>query len=169
MAKKGSLREFQAHLAERLAGASGQSAAGLLGVQSGADFWLLKLSDSGEIVPLAPLTGVPLTRPWFSGIANIRGNLYSVVDFAAFRGGEPTPQNAGSRLLLIGTRYGCNAALLVTRLLGLRNIDDLKPAPADPDAVPWAVDAYTDNAGRRWKMLDVRRLLDDERFMEIGA
>ena len=169
MAKKGSLREFQAHLAERLAGASGQSAAGLLGVQSGADFWLLKLSDSGEIVPLAPLTGVPLTRPWFAGIANIRGNLYSVVDFAAFRGGEPTPQNAGSRLLLIGTRYGCNAALLVTRLLGLRNIDDLKPAPADSGAAPWAIDAYTDNAGRRWKMLDVRRLLDDERFMEIGA
>lgn len=169
MAKKGSLREFQAHLAERLAGASGQSAAGLLGVQSGADFWLLKLSDSGEIVPLAPLTGVPLTRPWFAGIANIRGNLYSVVDFAAFRGGEPTPQNAGSRLLLIGTRYGCNAALLVTRLLGLRNIDDLKPAPADPGAAPWAFDAYTDNAGRRWTMLDVRRLLDDERFMEIGA
>ena len=169
MAKKGSLREFQAHLAERLAGASGQSAAGLLGVQSGADFWLLKLSDSGEIVPLAPLTGVPLTRPWFAGIANIRGNLYSVVDFAAFRGGEPTPQNAGSRLLLIGTLYGCNAALLVTRLLGLRNIDDLKPAPADPGAAPWAVDVYTDNAGRRWTMLDVRRLLDDERFMEIGA
>ena len=169
MAKKGSLREFQAHLAERLAGASGQSAAGLLGVQSGGDFWLLKLSDSGEIVPLSPLTGVPLTRPWFSGIANIRGNLYSVVDFAAFRGGEPTPQNAGSRLLLIGTRYGCNAALLVTRLLGLRNIDDLQPAPADSDAAPWAVEAYTDNAGRRWKMLDVRRLLDDERFMEIGA
>ena len=105
---------------------------GLLGVQSGADFWLLKLSDSGEIVPLTPLAEVPLTRPWFAGIANIRGNLNSVVDFAAFRGAEPTVQNAGARLLLIGTRYGSNAALLVTRLLGLRNIDDLTPAPADP-------------------------------------
>lgn len=169
MAKKGSLREFQAHLAERLAGASEQSAAGLLGVQSGADHWLLKLSDSGEIVPLAPLTTVPLTQPWFAGIANIRGNLYSVVDFAAFQGHQPTPQNTSSRLLLIGTRYGSNAALLVTRLLGLRKIDDLTPAPADPDDAPWAADAYTDHEGRCWKMLDVRRLLDDERFMEIGV
>lgn len=169
MAKKGSLREFQAHLAERLAGASGQSAAGLLGVQSGADFWLLKLSDSGEIVPLTPLADVPLTRPWFAGIANIRGNLYSVVDFAAFRGGEPTPLHASARLLLIGTRYDSNAALLVTRLLGLRNIDDLTPAPADPGDAPWVVGAYTDNSGRCWRMLDVRRLLDDERFMEIGV
>ena len=169
MAKKGSLREFQAHLAERLAGASEQSAAGLLGVQSGVDHWLLKLSDSGEIVTLPPLADVPLTRPWFAGIANIRGNLYAVADFAAFRGGEPTPHNAGARLLLIGTRYGSNAALLVTRLLGLRKIDDLTPAPADPGAPPWAADAYTDHEGRAWKMLDVRRLLDDDRFMEIGV
>jgi twitching motility protein PilI len=169
MAKKGSLREFQAHLARRLAGASEQSAAGLLGIQSGADYWLLNLSDSGEIIPLTSLTGVPLTQPWFAGIANIRGNLYSVVDFSAFQGKEATPQNSSSRLLLIGTRHGSNAALLVTRMLGLRNIDDLTPAPADPAAAPWAANAYTDNEGRHWKLLNVRQLLADEEFLEIGV
>ncbi len=169
MAKKGSLREFQAHLAARLAGVGEQSAAGLLGVQSGVDYWLLKLSDSGEVIPLPPLTSVPLTKSWFVGIANIRGNLYSVVDFSAFQGKATTAQNSGSRLLLIGTRHGSNAALLVTRTLGLRNVDDLRPAPADPDAAAWANDAYTDNEGRRWKMLNVRQLLADENFMDIGV
>ncbi|WP_301100976.1 chemotaxis protein CheW [Propionivibrio sp.] len=169
MAKKGSLREFQAHLAKRLAGASEQSAAGLLGIQSGTDYWLLNLSDSGEIIPLTPLTGVPLTKPWFVGIINIRGNLYAVADFSAFQGKEATPQNTSSRLLLIGTRHGSNAALLVTRMLGLRNMDDLRPATADPDAAIWATDAYTDNEGRRWKMLNVRQLLADENFMDIGV
>ena len=169
MAKKGSLRDFQAHLARRLAGASKQSAAGLLGIQSGADFWLLNLSDSGEIIPLTPLTTVPLTKNWFVGIANIRGNLYAVVDFSAFQGKEATPQNTSSRLLLIGTRHGNNAALLVTRMLGLRNVDDLTPISADPDSPPWASDVYTDNEGRRWKKLDVRQLLVDEDFMEIGV
>jgi twitching motility protein PilI len=169
MAKKGSLRDFQAHLARRLAGASEQSAAGLLGIQSGADFWLLNLSDSGEIIPLTPLTTVPLTKNWFVGIANIRGNLYAVADFSAFQGKEATPQNTSSRLLLIGTRHGNNAALLVTRMLGLRNVDDLTPISADPDSPPWASDVYTDNEGRRWKKLDVRQLLVDEDFMEIGV
>ena len=169
MAKKGSLRDFQAHLARRLAGASEQSAAGLLGIQSGADFWLLNLSDSGEIIPLTPLTTVPLTKNWFVGIANIRGNLYAVADFSAFQGKEATPQNTSSRLLLIGTRHGNNAALLVTRMLGLRNVDDLTPISADPDSPPWASDVYTDNEGRRWKKLDVRQLLVDEYFMEIGV
>jgi len=168
MAKKGSLREFQVHLAKRLAGASSQSAAGLLGIQVGADFWLLNLSDSGEIVPLPPLTSVPLTKPWFVGIANIRGNLYSVADFSAFQGKEATPQNTSSRLLLIGTRHGSNAALLVTRMLGLRNVDNLTAVTADPNSPRWANEAYTDNEGRRWKKLNVRELLADADFMEIG-
>jgi twitching motility protein PilI len=168
MAKRGNLREFQAHLATRLASASERSAAGLLGVQAGNDYWLLNLSDSGEIVPLGTLTSVPLTKPWFVGIANIRGSLYSVVDFSAFQGKEPTARNASSRLLLIGTRHGNNAALLVTRMLGLRNLAALNRATADADAPAWAKEAYTDNEGRRWKMLNVRELLADERFMEIG-
>ena len=169
MGKKGSLRDFQAHLATRLAGASDQSAAGLLGVQSGADYWLLSLSDSGEIIPLPPLTSVPLTKPWFVGVANIRGNLYSVTDLSAFQGKDATPQNTSSRLLLIGTRHGNNAALLVTRTLGLRNVDNFTPLTPDADAPPWANEAYADNEGRRWKLLNVAMLVADETFMDIGA
>ena len=169
MAKRGSLREFQAHLATRLAGASDQNAAGLLGIQSGAEYWLLNLSDSGEIIPLTPITSVPLTKTWFVGISNIRGSLYSVVDFSAFQEKEATPKNASSRLLLIGTRHGNNAALLVTRTLGLRNQDVLTAAAPDPGAPRWAQEAYTDNEGRRWKMLNVKELLTDEQFMDIGT
>lgn len=166
---KSSLREFQAHLAAKLAGASERSSSGLLGIQSGADFWLLNLSDSGEVVPLTTLFSVPLTRPWFLGVTNIRGNLYSVVDFSAFQGKEPTPQNASSRLLLIGARFGSNAALMVNRMLGLRNVDDLSPVVADPEAPAWAGQAYRDKDGRHWKMLNVRDLLTDEKFMDIAA
>lgn len=165
---KNSLREFQAHLASRLAGIGDRRAASLLGFQSDSEHWLIELPDSGEIVPLPPLTGVPLTRSWFVGIANIRGNLYAVSDFSAFRRKEATPRNADARLLLIGTRHGNNAALLVTQILGLRNIDDLTPAPDDPEAPPWCSVAYTDREGSRWRMLDVRQLLSDDTFMNIG-
>jgi twitching motility protein PilI len=167
MIKKNSLREFQSHLASRLAGIENQRAAGLIGFRSGPDHWLIELPDSGEIVPLPPLTDVPLTRPWFAGIANIRGNLYAVSDFSAFRHKEATPRNADSRLLLIGTRHGNNAALLVARVLGLRNIDDLTPAPGDPQASSWASGAYTDREGCLWRMLDVRQLFSDDAFMDI--
>jgi twitching motility protein PilI len=112
---------------------------------------------------------VPLTKPWFAGLANIRGNLYSVVDLAAFVGKEVTPRNSSSRLLLIGTRHGSNAALLVNRMIGLRNVDALTPEPATDDAPAWAPELYADNEGRRWKKLKVRELLADENFMDIAA
>ncbi|MBK7673390.1 chemotaxis protein CheW [Accumulibacter sp.] len=169
MSKKIRLHEFQSYLAARLAGTSSQSAAGLLGVQAGPDYWLLDLADSGEIVPLTPLAEVPLTKPWFAGIANIRGNLHSVVDLSAFLGKEVTPRNTSSRLLLIGTRHGSNAALLVNRMIGLRNVEALNPETAAPAAPAWAAEAYTDNEGRRWSKLKVRELLADEAFMDIGA
>ncbi|HMV04524.1 MAG TPA: chemotaxis protein CheW [Accumulibacter sp.] len=169
MAKKISLHEFQSYLAARLAGSTAEKSAGLLGVQAGSDYWLLDLADSGEIVPLTPLTAVPLTKPWFAGIANIRGSLYSVIDLSAFLGNEATPKNATSRLLLIGTRYGTNAALLVTRMVGLRYVEALTPQAPDGRVPAWAREAYTDNEGRHWKKIKVRELLSDGAFMDIGV
>ncbi|MBL8395073.1 MAG: chemotaxis protein CheW [Candidatus Accumulibacter sp.] len=169
MTKKISLHEFQSYLAARLAGTSNQTPAGLLGVQAGSQYWLLDLADSGEIVTLTPLTTVPLTKAWFAGIANIRGNLYSVVDLSAFVGKEATPRNSSSRLLLVGSRHGSNAALLVNRMIGLRNVDALTPEPAASDAPAWAAETYSDNEGRRWNKLRVRELLADEAFMDIAA
>lgn len=170
MAKRISLRQFQESLAERLTSAHrGETRQALLGVASGKDLWLLDLSDSGEVVPLPPLTGVPLTRPWFAGIANVRGTLYSVVDFSAFCGGEPTRRNANARLLLVGARHGINSALLVDRTLGLKSIDDLSPLPAETDERPWAGEAYDDSQGRRWRALKLRKLLADTHFLEVGS
>lgn len=170
MAKKISLREFQEHLATRLAGAArGEAEPALLGVQAGGENWLLELFDAGEIVPLPPITSVPLTHPWYVGLANIRGTLYSVSDFAAFFGGDPTPHNANARLVLVGARHGSNAALLVTRLLGLKRREGLTSLPALESAPAWAREQVEDSEGRRWRKLSVPILLADPEFMQIGA
>ena len=170
MAKKTSLRDFQEYLAGRLLGAAqGRGASSWLGVRAGDDNWLIDLSDSGEIVQAPKLTAVPLTRPWFAGIANIRGSLHAVADFSVFCGGAPTPRNNNTRLLLVGSKHGANAALLVTRMLGLKNPDDFAPAGADPAAPAWGAVRYTDSQGGVWRKLSVRDLLADNDFMNIGV
>jgi twitching motility protein PilI len=170
MAKRISLREFQESLSQRLTSAHrGEARRALLGVASGDDYWLLDLSDSGEVVPLPALTSVPLTKPWFAGIANIRGTLYSVVDLSAFRGREPTRRNANARLLLVGARHGSNSALLVDRTLGLRSIDDLEPVPTAGSGADWAGDVRQDAQGRRWTLLKLRELLADPAFLDVGS
>lgn len=169
MARKTSLRDFQSYLASRLnQAAQGEGAVSWLGVEAGGENWLVELSDGGEVVQSAQLTPVPLTRPWFAGIANIRGNLHAVTDFSVFRGGLPTPRTTNARLLLIGTRHGTNAALLVSRLLGLKNPGDFAPEPPDEPMPPWGRLCFSDSHGKVWHKLAVRELLADPDFMNIG-
>ncbi|WIM04628.1 MAG: chemotaxis protein CheW [Candidatus Nitricoxidivorans perseverans] len=169
MAKRISLREFQESLARRLTSAQrGETARALLGVESGTDHWLIDLSDSGEVVPLPPLTPVPLTRHWFSGIANVRGTLYSVVDLSAFRGGEPARRNSDARLLLVGARHGTHSALLVDRTLGLKALDGFAVEPAADGAPAWTGERHIDAQGHRWTRLNLKALLDDPEFLDIG-
>lgn len=171
MARRISLREFQEHLSRRLSGvAQGESAASLLGVQAGQSRWLLDLSESGEIVPLPTLTPVPLTKHAFSGLANIRGNLHAVTDFPAYIGEEPTPfHSPTARLLLVGAKHGNNVALLVSRLLGLKNPADFTVAPPADQAPSWNAATFLDQEGREWHRLDLKALLSDPQFMNIVA
>lgn len=170
MARKTSLRDFQEYLAARLTtAAQGKGASSWLGIEAGGEAWLVDLSDSGEIVQAPRLAHVPLTRPWFAGIANIRGNLHAVTDFSVFRGGMPTPQNANARLLLIGAKHGANAALMVSRMLGLKNPEDFTPESPDASAPVWGAQCYADTQGKIWRKLSVRDLLTDHDFMNIGV
>jgi twitching motility protein PilI len=162
------LREFQEYLATRLnSAARGEISSALLGVQSGTHHWLLKLDEAGEILPMPPLSPVPLTQSWFAGMANIRGNLYSVIDFAAFRGEEPTPRTSHARLVLLGARFGINSAILVHRMLGLRPADSFTATDLPADQA-WINGVLTDAEGRQWQRLDVPTLLVDPKFMQIG-
>jgi twitching motility protein PilI len=170
MAKRISLREFQKNLAQQLALARrGDARQALLGVESGKDSWLLDLSDAGEVLPVPPLTTVPLTKPWFAGVANVRGVLYSVVDFSAFRGGEPTRGNADARLLLVGARHGINSALMVDRTLGLKSADELEPVATEGDGPPWVGIRRQDAQGRQWTLLKLQALLADPAFLDVGS
>ncbi len=163
-----SLRDYQRELSERLKNAAAGIAASRLGVQAGGEAWLISLADAGEVIPAPPITPVPLAKPWFRGVANIRGKLYGVVDFSAFLGGAPVAPGEQARLLLLGEKFRVGSALLVDRVLGLRGAEAFEPQPAGAGA-PWLKAEYVDNDGQRWKELDVARLVQDPAFLEVAA
>jgi twitching motility protein PilI len=163
-----SLRDYQRELAERLKAAAAGAAASRLGVQAGAESWLVSLADAGEVIPAPAITPVPLAKAWFRGVVNVRGKLYGVVDLPAFLGGAPVAPGEGVRLLLIGEKFRLGSALLVDRVLGLRGLEGFTPQPAAGGA-PWLKAEYVDKDGARWKELDVPRLAQDPEFLEVAA
>jgi twitching motility protein PilI len=169
MAKQISLREFQQGLAQRLREAQAESEpTSRLGVQTGSRSWLLKLDDAGEMLPLPEISSVPLTKLWYLGLANIRGVLASVVDFGAFMGGETTVRTPDSRLLLPAERFHSFSGLLISRMLGLKNVQTLQPSQEAADR-PWVGTAYRDAEGRLWQELNVGELVSHDDFLHVGA
>ena len=169
MAAKLSLRDYQLELSARLQRAeTGSRVASKLGLEAGGTAWLVDLTEAGEMIPVPPVSAVPLARPWFCGVANIRGNLYSVVDFAAFLGGEATPVTGQARLLLISDRFRTGCALLVGRSLGLRTSGELEAHPGGGGS-KWTRAEYTDAEGKRWRELNVQALVRDPEFLDVSA
>lgn len=170
MATRTSLRDYQRELAARLQSADAGRVVSKLGLQVRGERWLVDLADAGEVIPVPAITPVPLTRPWFKGVASIRGNLVSVVDFGAFVGGGTTVAGEQARLLLFSERFRLGGALLVERSLGLRNPEHLHLAStAGPAPAPWVKAEYDDEQGARWRELDVAHLVQDAEFLGVGV
>jgi twitching motility protein PilI len=169
VSKRVSLRDFQESLASRLKAAAGEAApSARLSFEAGGSRWLLRLDSSGEVLTVPEISRVPLTRDWFLGVANVRGILFGVSDFAAFLGAAATEAGAENRLLLIGQPHGVNVALLVTRLAGLRNLGELEALEDGNDVSPWASNAWRDGEGRIWQELDCARLLSHRDFLDVA-
>lgn len=172
-AAKLDLRAFQQELAARLAAKTTQQVEqSRLGLACAGKQWLIRLADAGEVIAVPTLATVPLTRPWYLGISNIRGNLYSVIDFAGFLGEAIEPVTAGAaqaRLVLFGPRVGeLRAGLVVTRVLGLSNLAELVRSDAAADAPAWYGARWTDKAGSVWQEIDLALLAQDPGFLQVG-
>lgn len=169
-ARRTRLREFQTQLVERMQAvrSGAQENASQLGVMIGSTRWLLNLQEAGEIVSVGAITKVPLTRDWFLGLTNIRGNLISVIDLARFQGMAPTPIDKESRIVAFASALSFNSGLLVSRVMGLRNITDMELQPSSTPASHWSAQRYVDRDSQVWTELNLSLIVQDPQFLHVG-
>lgn len=178
MSNREALRDLQSRLAQRLQAARVQPvAASWLAFECEGQGFVVALEGAGELFSYAQPTALAHTQPWFLGVANLRGSLHGVVDFAAFLGLRAArvpaegPQRDASRVLALSAGGSTHCALLIDRLAGLRSpaqmraLDDVEGA-ARP---AFALGAWADDAGHRWQQLDLAALVADEHFLAAAA
>lgn len=169
------LREFQARIAQRIRDAQSAAVAHpKLAVRCGSLNLLLPLASTGEIISVPAVTKVPRTLPWYEGLANVRGSLIGVVDLCRYFGMEATPTDSTSRVILLAPALGVNAGLIATRVLGLRNVEDLRAAEFHADGLPEAathvaLGSWRDGSGGQWTELSLEALAASDGFLQIGA
>ncbi len=164
------LRDFSTQLAERLKAAPHTPAEPTrLAVRIGAENYLLAMEHAGEIVAVPDIAPVPWTKPWYRGLANVRGRLVGVIDLMQLAGRPPLTPDQANQMLVLGEGLKVNAAILVTRAFGLRNLKDLEQVGRAGDgAAPWEAGRFRDLNGTVLTELDLGRLVATEAFASIG-
>jgi twitching motility protein PilI len=179
MSNREALRELQGRLASRMQAARTEARVqSWLAVECAGQGVLFPLQEAGEIFSVGSVLPVPHTQPWFAGVANLRGGLHAVVDLALFLGLQRGPASAAgdgardsARLLALNPSLGVNCALLVDRLAGLRNADQLTVEPADGAAeLPaFAGARWRDTDGRVWQEIELAALAGHEQFLGVAG
>jgi twitching motility protein PilI len=93
-----------------------------IGFRVGSRQLVTGIDEINELLAVPTLTPVPGTQPWLLGVANVRGNLVPVIDFARFLFGERTQHSDRTRLLVVRQGSG-NVALMVDEVFGQRTVD----------------------------------------------
>lgn len=175
MAQREALKQLQARLAERLQAArTEEGRAGWLAVEAEGAGFLFPLQQAGEIFPMVDILPLAHTRPWFCGVANLRGGLHGVVDLASFLGLRAAPPSEatareGARLIAFNPALRALCALRVDAMAGLRHAEDLVALPNDTARPAFAPHQWRDSGGRLWQEVDLAELAASDTFVSIAA
>jgi twitching motility protein PilI len=71
-------------------------------------------------------------------------------------------------LLALGSRLNFNASIIVSRMLGLRNVLQMQEESAAQVGTGVLGKSYRDAQGLVWRELRLTELIQDERFLLVG-
>ncbi len=142
-----------------------------IGFRLGAERFVANRGEVREVLPVPEqVTRVPGAKPWLRGIANLRGQLLTVVDLKSFLGAGGAVAERQARILVVASR-DVPTGLVVDEVVGFRRFgsDDFR------DEMPARVircEHYLEGCYRRgsevWPRFSLLKLLADDQFLTAG-
>jgi twitching motility protein PilI len=168
--------ELLEKLEERLRAARIDYAAGQqeywvgLGFRMGEGWMVAPKDEVREVIVPPPLTRVPRTRPWFSGVANVRGNLLPVVDLLQLIGLGAHVAGDRARVLVLNSDE-VPVGFLVDEVAGYRQFvpPDQKPALVEGSGAiePYLLGAF-ERDNRVWRAFSLYKVAQSDAFKLAG-
>ena len=142
-----------------------------IGFRLGAERFVTSRAEVREVLPVPEqVTRVPGAKPWLRGIANLRGQLLTVVDLKSFLGGGGSGPERQARVLIVASR-DVPTGLIVDEVLGFRRFaaNDYRDE-APPGVI--RCEHYLEGCYRRnaevWPKFSLLKLLEDQQFLTAG-
>lgn len=167
MAEKVKLRDFQKSILDKLdlvKDDADSTSISYLGVEISGRNVLVNLLDITETLVVADIEPIPLVKPWFLGVTNVRGVLYAINDLGQLLDNNFTEISSSTRMLLVNEDIVSNVGVLVDRLIGLRSLEALKQRKQSEHAICFKQESYEDEDGKVWYIFDCERLVNSKEF-----
>lgn len=129
------------------------------------------IEQINEFLPIPAFTPVPGTKPWILGLANVHGDLLTIVDLAWFLTGQRSVVSMRTRLLAASLR-GRPIGLLVDEVFGRRHFvsaEGKKPRLPKSSPLKSFVHKQYRSGKEVWQELDLETLFSTAEFLNGAA
>lgn len=135
-------------------------------------YFAVPLEHVTEIQRVPTITHLPHVPDWIQGVANLRGNIVSVVDLRRILELPPTDAGASTRRLIITQSLvdEIESGLIVDRVLGIRNLLESRVAPPTApvdEVITRYLSGVVELDERLVVLLDVEKLLLSDAFRQF--
>lgn len=144
-----------------------------LALYLGPHQYIIPITDIDEIVALPDFTSIPRTPRWLKGIANVRGNLITLLDLHDYIFGSTSKAEACSKRTLVVKQESHYYGLVIDSIIGMKSFhqdqgSDQVPKGFDSDYLDYISAFYF--LGEKWfAALSINKLLLDERFRKSAS
>jgi twitching motility protein PilI len=142
-----------------------------LGFRIGQAWLTAPREDVREVIVPPKPTRVPNAKPWLNGIANVRGELLTIIDLPQFLGMAASTETRASRVLVFNSTR-VPAGFLVDEVAGYRQFvpneqrNEIRLG-ADP-FTQFLLGAFV-REGQPWLAFSLHKVAESDQFKHAGA
>jgi len=133
---------------------------------------LINMTDVAEVSPQPPVTRLPGVQRWVKGIANVRGEVLTIVDLHEFFHLE-TPRNPTLCRVIAIERGETRLGILVDRIVGMRQISNQKRNEGSsqhcPEKIKNCVSGSIEFDENWMDIFDTEKLVTHEQFLNVST
>lgn len=133
---------------------------------------LINMADVAEVSPQPPVTRLPGVQRWVKGIANVRGEVITIVDLHEFFHLE-TPRNPSLCRVIAIERGETRLGILVDRIVGMRQISTQKRQESSSENCPEKITSCVSGSiefDANWiDVFDTEKLVTHEQFLDVST
>jgi twitching motility protein PilI len=131
--------------------------------------YVIALAEVNEVLEVPKCTRLPRVKSWVVGVANVRGRLLPVIDFADFLGRKLTGPARGRRVLVfeIANNY---LGLIVDQVHGIRSLPtDSYQSATETGPLANFIDGQFVEGAAGIELFRPQRLIEDNQFMRVSV